>query len=112
MRGIRTEHKPLRAWLQVNKGATPRPGYITLHSELFDGTPFEFTVANHEFEDQGPDSLSLVEVGLVGNVGNIPTSGIYEIILPTPVLTLGHNVRVNEHRIIKWDVYQNLKERK
>jgi len=97
--------------LKVTKMGSPKPGYVTMRAELFDGTPFEFTIPDHEYEDQGPDCPPLVEVGLVGNVGNIPTSGIVEIILPAPVLAQGHNVRVSDQSVLKWEAYYKLKER-
>ncbi len=108
MNSIRVKDRLLRAWLKVTKMGSPKPGYSTLRGEMFDGTPFDFVVADHEYEDQEPP---LVEVGLVGNVGNVPTSGICEIILPTPVLSQGHNVRVSDQSLIKWEVYHMIKEK-
>lgn len=111
MNSVRIKDRLLRAWLKVTKIGEPKPGYVTMRGELFDGTPFDFVIADHEYEDQGPDCPPLVEVGLVGNVGNVPTSGICEVILPAPVLTQGHNVRVNDHSLLRWDAYNNIKER-
>ena len=111
MNSIRVKDNLLRAFLKVTIVNSPKPGYSTLRSALFDGTPFDFVVADHQYEDQGPDCPPLVEVGLVGNVGNVSTSGIFEIVLPAPVLTLGHNVRVSEQSVIKWEAYQLIKEK-
>jgi hypothetical protein len=111
MNSIRVKDRLQRAWLKVTKVGTPKPGHSTLRGELFDGTPFEFVVPDHEYESQGQDCPPLVEVGLVGNVGNVSTSGISEIILPAPVLAQGHNVRVSDQSLIKWEVYQLIKEK-
>ncbi len=111
MNSIRVKDKLQRAWLKVRRMGSPKPGYSTLRSELFDGTPFDFEVADHEYEDQGPDCPPLIEVGFVGNVGNIPTSKICEIILPAPALTLGHNVRVSEDSLLKWETYNLIREK-
>lgn len=111
MNSVRVKDTLSRAWLKVIKINEPKPGYSTMRGELFDGTPFDFVVANHEYEDQGSDCPPLVEVGLVGNVGNLPTSGICEIVLPAPVLTQGHNVRVSSSNLLKWDIYKIIKEK-
>lgn len=111
MNSVRIKDSLQRGWLKVTKMGEPRDGYVTLRSQLFDGTEFDFTVPVHQFEDQGADVPSLVEVGLVGNVGNVNTSGIVEVILPAPVLSLGHNVRVSDQSLLKWDTYNLIKEK-
>ena len=110
MNSARIKDKLQRAFLKVSK-VGEREGHVTLRSELFDGTSFEFTVPNHEYENQGTDLPALIEVGLVGNVGNVSSSGIVEIILPAPVLSQGHNVRVSEQSLLRVDVYNLIKEK-
>lgn len=111
MNSVRVKDALQRAWLRVTKINEPKPGHSTMRGELFDGTFFDFVIPNHDYEDQGPDCPPLVEVGLVGNVGNVTTSGIVEVILPAPVLSQGHNVRVSSTSILKWDVYKDIQER-
>lgn len=111
MNSARIQDRLQRAWLKVTRKGEAAPGHSIMCGELFDGTPFEFTIPNHEYEDQGPDCPPLVEVGLVGNVGNVESSRILEVILPAPVLTLGHNVRVNDTSVIKWDAYRLIQEK-
>lgn len=74
---------------------------------MFDGTPFDISVPEHEFENQGPDVPSLIEVGLVGNIG----STVCEVVLPYPALNYGYNVRVSSSSLIKWDSYLLIKEK-
>ncbi len=107
MNSIRIKDRLQRAWLKVTKVCVPKEGHVTLRGEMFDGTIFDFTVPNHEYEDQGGDVPPLIEVGLVGNLG----SAICEIILPAPSLHHGHNIRVSESSLLRWDFYNTIKEK-
>jgi hypothetical protein len=104
MNSIRTADRLEKAWLRANT-VNSQDGQVTVQSELFDGTVFTFSLAEHEVERQDSDTLVLVPVGLNG--GNATFS---EIVLPKPVLNFGHIVRVDPNSVIKWLEYRKLKE--
>lgn len=78
-----------RAWLVVRK--TGQVGdRVVLAAEMFDGTPFEFSVPKHDYDDRG-----LVEVGFVGEV-----AGVHQIMLPEVTLQYGDTVRVKPAQLV------------
>jgi hypothetical protein len=89
-----------RAWLKVTK-VSEGTNYV-LRGELFDGSLFEFTVPQHQFEPLGG---GVVEVGYVGD-----KSGYSEIILPSPALNYGFTVRVKPHQLFKWQFIEEVRK--
>lgn len=107
MNNIKIKDNLQRAWLKVNKISSNNDNTV-LQGEMFDGTLFNFCVPNHGYEDQGSECPPLVEVGYIGKVG----TGICEVVLPSPSLSHGHNVRVSENSLIKWEIYEKIKKSK
>lgn len=93
-----------RGYLQVNK-VSEQNGRITLRAYLFDNSPFEFTVHEHEYEPQSEGSAGLVPISIVGTIGKNYT----EIMLPAPALSYGYNVRVSPTAVVSWELH-NLKK--
>lgn len=104
MNSIRNERLE-KAWLRAEKVKSDVEGQVNVQAELFDGTPFVFSLALHEVEEQDSDTLVLVPVGFNGN-----GAGFCEIVLPKPVLNFGHTVRVRPDYIVKWLEYRKMKE--
>lgn len=104
MNSLRATDRLEKAWLKVNAGKS-EGGSVTVQGELFDGTPFSVTLAEHEIERQDDDSLAFVPVSYNG-----AGSGFCEIVLPKPVLNFGHTVRVSPNSIVKWQEYRQIQE--
>jgi hypothetical protein len=104
MNNIRNAEQRERAFLKVDLvGPAPQKGRLVVRGELFDGTLFEVTVSDHDYEDASGSGL--IPVGYIGDLG----ANYSEIVLPAPVLNYGTNVRVKPSSVTKWSEYQKLK---
>lgn len=105
MNNIRNMETREQAFLTVNLvGPAVQKGFIIVRGQLFDGSPFEVTVPEHNYEDASGSGL--LQVGYLGDMG----SHYSEIVLPAPALNYGTNVRVKPESLTKWAAYQKLKE--
>jgi hypothetical protein len=93
-----------RAWLKVNQ-VSKVDHTLVVRGYLFDDTPFDFAIPDHQLESMGDGNPGLVEVGCIGDKGSFS-----EIVLPAPVLNYGHTVRVKPDSLVRWQEITKVRE--